>query len=137
LIRLLPKAATEAPSHREDPRAALLKLILEQRARAGIPDEGLDERDDELAALRSENERLRRAAGLPVTPTAVVDVVPPGEIADRDPGMRPGPDDPRPPTVIDVDAVDIRAGFDDTPQPWRQFSTDVEGNPLTARGRRY
>jgi hypothetical protein len=65
------------------------------------------------------------------------DVVPPGEIADRDPGMGPGPDDKPPPTVIDVDAVDIRAGFGNADEPWRQFSTDIEGNPLTARGRRY
>jgi hypothetical protein len=146
LVRLLPPKSTEAPSHhRADPRAALLALILEQRARAGIPAEGISE----IAALRAENEQLRRAAGLAVQLADVVptepDVVPPSERAECDPGMRPGPDDPpRTPTVIegkaepvDDGAVDIRAGFGNVDEPWRQFSTDVEGNPLTARGRRY
>jgi hypothetical protein len=59
LTRLLPPKTVEPVSHRPDPRAALLALILEQRARAGIPDEGLDERDDELAALRTEIAQLR------------------------------------------------------------------------------
>jgi hypothetical protein len=31
--------------------------------------------------------------------------------------------------------VDLRAGYNDTPQPWRDFSTDVDGNPLSVRGK--
>jgi hypothetical protein len=131
LVRLLPPKSTEAPSHRADPRAALFDLIMEQRARAGIPDEGLDERDDELAALKAEVEQLRAvamAAGLAVPHAACaaptdVDIVPPGERADRDAGPRPGPDDKPPHVTIDADAIDIRNGFNnDTPQPWRRFS---------------
>jgi hypothetical protein len=129
LTRLLPKAATEAPEHhREDPRAALLALILQQRAREGIGAEGVDARDDEIARLQAENAQLRSvamAAGLAVAHASCgtppePDIVPPSERADRDPGMRPGPDDGKPPTVIDGDAVDIRNGFDNVDEPWRQ-----------------
>jgi hypothetical protein len=42
LIRLLPKAATEAPSHREDPRKALLKIIMTMRERDADAFEGYD-----------------------------------------------------------------------------------------------
>jgi hypothetical protein len=84
---------------------------------------------EEIATLQAENVTLRQAARTALAPAPAanaapdIDIVPPYEIADRDPGMRPGPDDPKPPTVIDGDAVDIRAGFDnDTPEPWRRFS---------------
>jgi hypothetical protein len=154
LAKILPAAVLSAPpeERREDPRRALFDLIMAQRERAGIPDEGFDERDDEIARLQAENEQLRavaRAAGLAVPHAACGapidgDVVPPSEIADRDPGMGPGPDDRAPPTVIEGkaepadDGVDIRQGFGNADEPWRQFCTDVEGNPLSGRGgRRY
>jgi hypothetical protein len=129
LIALLPnRELPKAASSREDPRAVLLKLILEQRARAGIPDQGVDERDDEIARLQAEVEQLRAvamAAGLVVPHAACAapteaDVVPPGEIGDfHIGGPKPAPDDPAPPTVIDVDAIDIRDGFDNKSEPWR------------------
>jgi hypothetical protein len=133
LVRLLPKSAVDAPtSSRSDPRQALLTLILEQRERAGVPPEGVFRAT--INALQAENARLRARLGDAPTPVERdpnpphsnvvpdIDVVPPGEQADRDPGPRPGPDDRRPAVTIDADAVDIRAGFDDTPEPWRPFS---------------
>jgi hypothetical protein len=145
LTKLLPRAAVEAPSHRADPRKALLALILEMRDR----DEAAERAEEpslreRIAVLEAENKRLRAAA-----PGAAVeaDVVPPCEISDRDLGPRPGPDDPRPPTVIegkampapaeDMDAVDLRYGFNNTPEPWKEFATDVDGVPLSVRGRKY
>jgi len=62
LTRLLPKT-TEAPTHRADPRAALLALILQQRDR-----EEIGERTEEpslrerIAVLEAENAKLRAAA---------------------------------------------------------------------------
>jgi hypothetical protein len=142
LSRLLPPAVLAAPpaERREDPRAALLALVLQMRDREG------------------NGERVERSQEPIDPPTS--DVVPPGEIADRDPGMRPGPDDPKPPVTIEGkvvptdggpcanlrkvseppaadDMVDIRGGYNDTPEPWRQFATDVDGVPLSVRGRKY
>jgi hypothetical protein len=153
LTKLLPKTV-EPVSHRPDPREALLQLILEQRRCAGIPDSGVDERDDELAELKAEVEQLRAvamAAGLAVphascgTPPEA-DVTPPSEIGEFYRGApRPGPDDRTPVTIegkaepADDGAVDIRGGFssDNSDQSWRNFATDTDGVPLTARGRRY
>jgi hypothetical protein len=139
LTRLLPKAATEPQSHRPDPRKALLDMILEMKARRESGDRAdAPSLRQRVAQLEAENAGLRaaaRAAGLAVTPRTC-DITPPNERAECDPGMRAGPDDPRPPVVIDADAVDLQ-GFGHVDEPWRQFCTDIEGNPLTARGRRY
>jgi hypothetical protein len=70
LTRLLPKAATEAPSHRADPRKALLEMILQMRDRDEIADRaeepGLRER---IAALEAENKRLRAGAAPGAAPS--------------------------------------------------------------------
>jgi hypothetical protein len=83
LTRLLPKAATEAPSHRPDPRAALLELILQMRERGEIADRAAEPSlREENAVLRAENEMLRRAANAPApvveaAPAAAADNVVP------------------------------------------------------------
>jgi hypothetical protein len=143
LVRLLPKATTEPVSQRPDPRVALLEMLLEMRERAGIPPEGVGPSlRARIVELETENAKLKAAvraarAGLPINPRTC-DIVPASERAECDRGPRAGPDDPKEPTVIDADAFDIRQGFNnDQPEPWRAFSTDVEGNPLTPRGRRY
>jgi hypothetical protein len=145
LTRLLPKTVVEPVPHRPDPRKALLDIILTMKANGEIADRDEPSLRERVAVLEAENANLRaavRAAGLAVVPREV-DIVPPSERADRDPGMRPGPDDPKPVTIegkaepADVDALDIRHGYNSAPEPWRDFSTDVEGNPLTPRGRRY
>ena len=59
LIRLLPKAATEAPSHREDPRKALLKIIMTMRERDADAFEGYDGKVKQVEALQAEVEQLR------------------------------------------------------------------------------
>jgi hypothetical protein len=150
LSRVLPSAVLSAPpeERREDPRAALLALIMQQRERDGVPPEGtfratINAQAAEIAQLRA---RLGDAPPTlveldpdPARSNVVpdIDVVPPSERAECDPGPRPGPDD-RSPVVVDVDAVDIRGGFDnDRPEPWRAFATDVDGFPLSGRGRRY
>jgi hypothetical protein len=163
LIALLPNRQLPGPaSSREDPRARLLALIMEQRERDGIPDEGttratINAQAAEIAQLRA------RLGDVPPTPDSAgcrkthalargetsggfvgnppeVDIVPPGERADRDPGQRPRfPDDRKPVTIegkavvtnvtpepapaADADAVDIRGGFDDRPEPWRDHMT--------------
>jgi hypothetical protein len=102
LSRLLPAAVLAAPpeERREDPRKALFDLIMAQRERAGVPSSGLDERDDEIAALRAEVEQLRAvamAAGLAVAHAACAapteaDITPPGEIGEFYRGApRPAP----------------------------------------------
>ena len=90
LTKLLPKTATEAPSHRADPRKALLALILQMRERGEIADRaeepGLRER---IAALEAENKRLRAGAApgaapveaVPAAPANVVPMKPPAPAA--------------------------------------------------------
>jgi hypothetical protein len=165
LSRLLPAAVLAAPpsERREDPRKVLFDLIMQMRERDGVPSSGLDARDDEIARLQVEIAQLRARLGdaptlverVPAASAAHMravitpsesDVTPPSELgAFRVGGPPPAPDDPRPCTAIegkaepvDADAIDLRAGFNSgPPEPWRQFTTDIEGNPLTARGRRY
>jgi hypothetical protein len=63
LTRLLPKAATEAPSHRADPRKALLALILQMRDRDEIADRAEEPSlRERVAVLEAENLTLRAAA---------------------------------------------------------------------------
>jgi hypothetical protein len=121
LTALLPAPALSASAPEVDPRQLLLEMYMAARARG------------ELFVERSQD---------PITPSES-DVVPPSEQGDlsffRGP-PKPAPDDYLAPVIereADEDAVDIRAGFGNVDEPWRQFSTDVEGNPLTARGRRY
>jgi hypothetical protein len=59
LTKLLPKAATEAPSHREDPRKALLKIIMTMRERDADAFEGYDGKVKQVEALQAEVEQLR------------------------------------------------------------------------------
>jgi hypothetical protein len=125
LSRLLPPAILAAPpqERREDPRKALFEIVMQMREREGVPAEGLSE----VAALQAELAALKaggltaRAAGLPVAPTEA-DVVPPSEIADRDPGPKPGPDDKPPPVTIEGKAMPAKPfvnGLSDVPQHMR------------------
>jgi hypothetical protein len=59
LTRLLPKAATEAPSHREDPRKALLKIIMTMRERDADAFEGYDGKVKQVEVLQAEIAQLR------------------------------------------------------------------------------
>jgi hypothetical protein len=64
LAKLLPKAATEAPSHRADPRKALFDLLMQMRERGGIPDEGtmratINAQAAEIEQLRAELAALK------------------------------------------------------------------------------
>jgi hypothetical protein len=60
LIRLLPVAATAAPEHRrEDPRAALLKIIMTMRERDADAFEGYDGKVKQVEALQAEVAQLR------------------------------------------------------------------------------
>jgi hypothetical protein len=156
LSRLLPAAVLAAPpsERREDSRQYMLRTYLEARRRGELVDQ---QREPTLRAqisqLQAENESLRaalgagsRASAAAITPPTC-DIVPPGERAECDPGMRPGPDDPprrRPVTIEGKPApaapapnmVDLRAGYSDGPaEPWRDFCTDVDGVPLSTRGK--
>ena len=59
LIRLLPKAATEPAQTREDPREALLKIIMTMRERDADAFEGYDGKVKQVEALQAEVEQLR------------------------------------------------------------------------------
>jgi hypothetical protein len=104
LAKLLPPAvlASPPPEHREDPREALLEMILQMRERTE-----LGERSQE-----------------PITPTEA-DVVPPGEIGEFFRGPpKPGPDDhlapPRTPSVIEGKAAPAAPAYDyDRERGWR------------------
>jgi hypothetical protein len=62
LTKLLPKTATEAPSHRADPRKALLEMILQMRDRDEIADRAEEPSlRDRIAVLEAENLTLRAA----------------------------------------------------------------------------
>jgi hypothetical protein len=149
LIALLPnRELPKAASSREDPRKALFDLIMQQRERDGIPDEGttqatINAQAAEIAQLRAQlageepTVTAYRVIRKPGRPEA--DIVPPSELGDfHIGGPKPGPDDPRPPVVIEgkavatndapepapaaEDAVDLRAGYNDRPEPWREYS---------------
>ena len=84
LARLLPPAVLASPpaEPREDPRAALLKMILEMRDRDEIADRAEEPSlRERIAALEAENERLRAgtapgAAPVEVVQAAAANVVP-------------------------------------------------------------
>ena len=60
LTKLLPKTATEAPSHSADPRKALLALILQMRDRDEIADRAEEPSlRERVAVLEAENAKLR------------------------------------------------------------------------------
>jgi hypothetical protein len=63
LTKLLPKAATEAPSHRADPRKALLEMILQMRDRDEIANRA------EEPSLRESASRCWRPRLLPRAPS--------------------------------------------------------------------
>jgi hypothetical protein len=146
LTKLLPPKTVEPQSHRgEDPRAALLKLILQMRERDGVPAAGLSEQAGEIAALKAENERLRRAAGLVVPHAACgappeVDVVPPSEIGEfYVGGPRPAPDDPpkRSSVIIEGKATAAPAapGYDyNTSNEWKSYVNSDGSIRSTPRG---
>jgi hypothetical protein len=76
LVRLLPKAATEAPSHREDPREALLKIIMTMRERDADAFECYDGKVKQVEALQAEVAQLRaQLAGKPPEDSDVPTVV--------------------------------------------------------------
>ena len=130
LTKLLPKTATEAPSHRADPRKALLALILQMRERDGIPDEGINEQAGEVAALKAELAALKAGgAG-----KAVADDVP--EMVERVPApaaknvvpLKPSsaPAAPEPPSKPFVNGLsDVPQRVRDTRpanEPWRRYT---------------
>jgi hypothetical protein len=88
---------------------------------------------EQIAALTAENVTLRSAARSALAPA---------------PGAAPAPVETAPAAnnvvplkaapAADDGAIDIRGGYSSgPPEPWRAFSTDVDGVPLSGRGRRY
>jgi hypothetical protein len=144
LSRFLPARAPPPPAYGEndanDPRKLLFDQYMAMRARGGISDEG--KCVDEIAALKAEVERLtaelagKSEHSVERVPAPLGANVVPLKANHGQHLQRPNP--PAAPAAPAADdAIDIRGGFDDRPEPWRDFSTDVEGNPLTARGRKY
>jgi hypothetical protein len=88
---------------------------------------------EQIAALTHENVTLRAAArsALAPAPGAAPVEAAPAAAADNVVPLKP------PAAAADADAVDLRLGFDNVREPWREFATDVDGVPLSGRGRRY
>jgi hypothetical protein len=104
LIALLPgRELPEPASSRPDPRKIMFDTYMAMRRRGELGDRAAEPSlRAQIDQLRAENESLRAVLGsgstAAITPPTC-DIVPPGERAECDPGMRPGPDDPRPPVV--------------------------------------
>jgi hypothetical protein len=129
LTKFVP-AESEHQSRREDPRQHMWRTYLEMRRRGELGDRAAEPSlRAQIDQLRAENERLRAVLGsgstAAITPPTC-DIVPPGERAECDPGMRPGPDDPRPPVVIEAKAV--RTPPPPAPQPQAAPTYDYNTN---------
>jgi hypothetical protein len=113
LVKLLPSDPPKPESQREDPRVVLWRIIKEGRDRLAEGYEGYDGKVRQVEALQGEVAALKAqlvGAGLaPALPDSTVitptEVVPPGEIGECYAGMRPGPDDPKPPVTIEGKAA--------------------------------
>jgi hypothetical protein len=135
LSRLLPPAVLASPpaERREDPREALFNLIMQQRARDGIPDEGttqatINAQAAEIAQLRAQLAgKAPEDSDVPTVVGRVPAPAPTGNVVSLP--RVPAPAAPA------ADMVDLRAGFNDTREPWREFATDVDGVPLSVRGK--
>jgi hypothetical protein len=106
LARYLPPPRDPPPPRREgdDPRQIMWETYLGMRRRGELGDRAAEPSlRAQIDQLRAENESLRAASSTAITPPTC-DIVPPGERAECDPGPRPGPDDPRPPVVIEAKA---------------------------------
>jgi hypothetical protein len=129
LSRLLPPSALAVPPSEQhgDPRVKMFEIYMQMRERGEVPPEGWHQH--RIKELEAENEALkaRLAGGQPDVPTVVestrspasaggstaidlaeADIVPPGERAECDPGVKPGPDDwraRRSPVTIEGKAV--------------------------------
>jgi hypothetical protein len=128
LTKLVPEA--EHKSGREDPREHMWRTYLEMRRRGELGDRAAEPSlRAQIDQLRAENERLRAVLGSGSTAAIMpptCDIVPPGERAECNPGMRPGPDDPRPPVVIEAKAV--RTPPPPAPQPQAAPTYDYNTN---------
>jgi hypothetical protein len=109
----------------DDPRKILFRELMEMRERGEMATELIDQarkakgsvvEAEEGDRLRAENEQLRaeiavlRGGGgnpAPAITPPLSDIVPPGERAECDRGPRPGPDDPRPPSTLVIDAEPV------------------------------
>jgi hypothetical protein len=144
LGRILPPTvlASPLPTRREDPREILWRIYVRMRERGEVGEGSYDGAMKRIAELEGEIARLR-SGGKVITPTES-NIIPPSEVGETYAGFKRGPDDPpqRPPVVIEGKAmrplpemVDLRAGFNDAPEPWREFATDTDGVPLSRPGR--
>jgi hypothetical protein len=94
LTKLVPEA--EHKSRREDPREHMWRTYLEMRRRGELANptstfEGRGRRIAELEAKVAELEVAALGGSTAAITPPTCDIVPPGERAECDPGMRPGP----------------------------------------------
>jgi hypothetical protein len=122
-----PPAASNAP----DPRQIMWETYIGMRRRGEFANpastfEGRGRRIAELEAKIAELEATALGGSTAAITPPTCDIVPPGERAECDPGMRPGPDDPRPPVVIEAKAV--RTPPPPAPQPQAAPTYDYNTN---------
>jgi hypothetical protein len=132
LIALLPNRELPEPAlNRIDPRQIMWETYIGMRRRGELaasylsPQQRLEAARAKVAEIEAElGSGSTGANSAAVIPT---EVVPPGEWRGVPP--MPGPDDPKPPVTIEgkaapaapaEDMVDLRAGYNDVAEPWRE-----------------
>jgi hypothetical protein len=129
LIRLLPKAATEPAQTREDPREALLKIIMTMRERDADAFEGYDGKVKQVEVLQAEIAQLRaQLAGKTPEDSDVPTRVEPASAANVVPLSRPRVAAPAP-------AAPAAPGYDyDANSDWKSYVNSDGSIRSTPRG---
>jgi hypothetical protein len=117
LAKLLPATALATPppdeSHHQDPRRVMFEIYMKMRRNGEInlrsPDEGplqskIAELEAEVAALKAGSAPALLDGSSAITPRES-DITPPSELGVCHVGVKPGPDDPKPPVTIEAHAV--------------------------------
>jgi hypothetical protein len=114
LIALLPGRELPAPADlHSDPRQEMWRIYSEMRKRGEInlrnPDEGplqakIDALEAEVAALKAGSAPALLDGSSAIT-SRESDITPPSELGVCHVGVKPGPDDPKPPVTIEAHAV--------------------------------
>jgi hypothetical protein len=152
LIRLLPSEPPKPESAEHDPREIMWRTYLEMRRRGELaesylsPQQRLEAARAKVAAIEAEISALApppdEPSATPPAPAAPVDNVVQLSLRNDNPRPSAPPPPAAPPKPAPAAApaatnmVDLRAGYSDGPaEPWREFCTDVDGVPLSGRGK--
>jgi hypothetical protein len=141
LTKLLPQNQ-EPASRGADPRKAMLETYLGMRRRGELADptstyEGMKAEVEWLRAKIAELEAALAVSGAPPSGASApaggnVVTLPRLSASSGASAQPPKPAPPKPAEPM----IDLRAGYSTGPaEPWKEFCTDVDGVPLSARGK--